>query len=254
MGKIIKYEWRKQRTSRMIILFTLLAGLIAMVAFNFDAIGNNSMLVGTTILLLMATSFLVIFYTGIESLVIFNKDLRTKQSHMLWMVPKSTYEILGGKFIAAILQMLFVFTVTLFGGCVCILFMFFVNDGGISITDLMQILKNFGKAVFRLNIDWSSVISLLIFVFLGWTVIIMVGFLAIIISRTLFLNSKFSGLLSIFLFFVILNIAEQCYELVNRAFGSSSFQFQFTDLVFYTIASATLFLISGALADKKLSV
>lgn len=34
MGKIIKYEWQKQRTSRMIILFTILAGFVAMVAFN----------------------------------------------------------------------------------------------------------------------------------------------------------------------------------------------------------------------------
>lgn len=252
MGKIIKYEWRKQRTSRMIILFTILAGFVAMVAFNFDAIGNNSMIVGTTILLLMATSFLVIFYTGIESLVIFNKDLRTKQSHMLWMVPKSTYEILGGKFIAAILQMLFVFTVTLFSGCVCILFMFFVNDG--SIQGLLQAVQELVKSIFRMNVDWRFFADFFILIFLTWTGIIMIGFLSIIISRTLFLNSKFSGLLSIILFFVILNIVEQCYELVNRALGSSGFQFRFTDLIFYAVASVILFLISGALADKKLSV
>ena len=252
MGKIIKYEWQKQRTSRMIILFTILAGLIAMVAFNFDAIANNSMIVGTTILLLMATSFLVIFYTGIESLVIFNKDLRTKQSHMLWMVPKSTYEILGGKFIAAFLQMLFVFTSVIFSGCICILFIFFINDG--SIHGLLQAVQELGKAIFRLNVDWSFFTDFFILIFLGWTEIIMIGFLSIIISRTLFLNSKFSGLLSIILFFVILNIVEQCYELVNRALGSSGFQFQFTDLIFYAVASAILFLISGALADKKLSV
>lgn len=252
MGKIIKYEWQKQRTSRMIILFTILAGFVAMVAFNFDAIANNSMIVGTTILLLMATSFLVIFYTGIESLVIFNKDLRTKQSHMLWMVPKSTYEILGGKFIAAFLQMLFVFTSVVFSGCVCILFIFFMNDG--SIQGLLQALQDLGKAIFRMNVDWKFFAGFFILIFLSWTEIIMIGFLSIIISRTLFLNSKFSGLLSIILFFVILNIVEQCYELVNRAFGASSFQFQFTDLVFYAIASAALFLISGSLADKKLSV
>lgn len=252
MGKIIKYEWQKQRTSRMIILFTILAGFVAMVAFNFDAIANNSMIVGTTILLLMATSFLVIFYTGIESLVIFNKDLRTKQSHMLWMVPKSTYEILGGKFIAAFLQMLFVFTSVVLSGCICILFIFFINDG--SIQDLLQAIQELGKALFRLNIEWRFVIDFSILIFLSWTGIIMIGFLSIIISRTLFLNSKFSGLLSIILFFVILNIVEQCYELVNRALGSSGFQFRFTDLIFYAVASVILFLISGALADKKLSV
>lgn len=252
MRKIIKYEWRKQRTSRIIILFTLLAGLIAMVAFNFDAFGNNSMIVGTTILLLMATSFLVIFYTGIESLVIFNRDLRTKQSHMLWMVPKSTYEILGGKFIAAFLQMLFVFTITIIFGCIFILLIFVFDNA--SIGDFMQTIQHLGKAVLRLDVDWGAFVSLFIFVFLGWTEIIMIGFLSIIISRTLFLNSKFSGLFSIALFFIIMNIVERCYSLVNHAFGASGFQFQFTDLIFYAIASAILFLISGALADKKLSV
>lgn len=252
MEKIIKYEWQKQRTSRMIILFTILAGFVAMVAFNFDAIANNSMIVGTTILLLMATSFLVIFYTGIESLVIFNKDLRTKQSHMLWMVPKSTYEILGGKFIAAFLQMLFVFTSVVFSGCICILFIFFMNDG--SIQGLLQAVQDLGKAIFRMNVDWKFFAGFFILIFLSWTEIIMIGFLSIIISRTLFLNSKFSGLLSIILFFVILNIVEQCYELVNSALGSSGFQFQFSGLIFYAVTSAILFLISGALADKKLSV
>ena len=64
MGKIIKYEWRKQRTARLIILFglavcllTFLAGLI----FNRD----TTMVVSIGILFLGA--FLVIFYTGIES-------------------------------------------------------------------------------------------------------------------------------------------------------------------------------------------
>ena len=171
---------------------------------------------------------------------------------MLWTVPKSTYEILGGKFIAAFLQMLFVFTCVVFSGCICILFIFFINDG--SIQGLLQAVQDLGKAIFRLNIDWRFFTDFFILIFLGWTEIIMIGFLSIIISRTLFLNSKFSGLLSIILFFVILNIVEQCDALLICTLGSSGFQFQFTDLIFYAVVSVILFLISGALADKKLSV
>ena len=37
----------------------------------------------------------VFFYMGIESLLILNRDLKTKQSHMLWMVPMQSWKILG---------------------------------------------------------------------------------------------------------------------------------------------------------------
>ena len=112
MGKIIKYEWRKQRTSRLIILFGLLIGLITFAI--------NERIAFAVSIILMLCGLLVIFYTGIESLLVFNKDLRTKQSHMLWMLPKSVWEILGGKFLAAILQMLFVFAAFTASGFACL--------------------------------------------------------------------------------------------------------------------------------------
>lgn len=97
MGKIIKYEWRKQRTSRLIILFGLLG---AFILFAFGVIRENGTSLDVSATIMILGAFLVLFYTGIESLIIFNRDLRTKQSHMLWMLPKSVYEILGGKFLA----------------------------------------------------------------------------------------------------------------------------------------------------------
>ena len=96
MGKIIKYEWRKQRTARLIILFGL---VVCLLAFLAGIILKKDTTVALSIGIMFAGAFLVIFYTGIESLLVFNRDLRTKQSHMLWMIPKSVWEILGGKFI-----------------------------------------------------------------------------------------------------------------------------------------------------------
>ena len=106
MGKLIKYELKKQRTTRMVILVGLAAGLIAYTAgILFDL--ENVMLISLGLIAIMAWP--VLFYVGIESIFIFNQDLRTKQSYMLWMVPKSIWEILGAKFISAILQILIVF-------------------------------------------------------------------------------------------------------------------------------------------------
>lgn len=68
--------------------------------------------------LLFSGAFLVLLYTGIESIIVLNRDLKTKQSYILWMLPKSVWEILGAKFISAFLQMLFVFALFTAAGCI----------------------------------------------------------------------------------------------------------------------------------------
>lgn len=83
MGRLIKYELKKQQTSRNIILALLLVFLLAVVVGTFTENGNT---VGISVMLEMFVGMFVFFYMGIESLLILNRDLKTKQSHMLWMV------------------------------------------------------------------------------------------------------------------------------------------------------------------------
>ena len=85
MGRLIKYELKKQQTSRNIILALLLVFLLAVVVGTFTENGNT---VGISVMLEMFVGMFVFFYMGIESLLILNRDLKTKQSHMLWMVPE----------------------------------------------------------------------------------------------------------------------------------------------------------------------
>ena len=82
MGRLIKYELKKQQTSRNIILALLLVFLLAVVVGTFTENGNT---VGISVMLEMFVGMFVFFYMGIESLLILNRDLKTKQSHMLWM-------------------------------------------------------------------------------------------------------------------------------------------------------------------------
>ena len=92
-------SWKKQQTSRNIILALLLVFLLAVVVGTFTENGNT---VGISVMLEMFVGMFVFFYMGIESLLILNRDLKTKQSHMLWMVPMQSWKILGAKYIAAI--------------------------------------------------------------------------------------------------------------------------------------------------------
>lgn len=98
MGKLIKYEVRKQRTARLVILSALAVGLLV---FWGGLLFDKEQVMGVTIALMFSAAILVLFYSGIEGVLVLNKDLRTKQSYMLWMVPKSIWEIMGAKFISS---------------------------------------------------------------------------------------------------------------------------------------------------------
>ena len=105
MGKLMKYEWKKQRTSRMIVMVAL---AVCVLTFFGGMLVEKDALMGISATLLLVGSFFVVFYMGIESILILNRDLKTKQSYMIWMTPKSVWEILGAKFVVAIAQMFFV--------------------------------------------------------------------------------------------------------------------------------------------------
>ena len=77
MGRLIKYELKKQQTSRNIILALLLVFLLAFAAGIFSDNGN---MVGISMGLEIFVGMFVFFYMGIESLLILNRDLKTKQS------------------------------------------------------------------------------------------------------------------------------------------------------------------------------
>lgn len=105
----------------MVILAMLVVGILAFVwGLIFDR--GNGGAAGVVVVLMFSMAFLVLLYTGIESILVsilvLNRDLRTKQSYMLWMVPKSIWEILGAKFVSAILQMFVVFAAFMAAGCI----------------------------------------------------------------------------------------------------------------------------------------
>ena len=203
MGKLMKYEWKKQRTSRMIVMVAL---AVCVLTFFGGMLAEKDALMGISATLLLVGSFFVVFYMGIESILILNRDLKTKQSYMNWMTPKSVWEILGAKFVVAIAQII-----------------------------------------------WN-----LLCIFVGWTEVVMVGYLAVIVSRTVLRDSKYAGGISIVAFFVITFIIEKIYNLISNVLpnvevaGNSFFGVGY--LVYYIIICVAVFLLSGWMADKKLSV
>ena len=235
----------------MVILISLLVGLIA---FLWGMLFKKDVFAAMVLLVMFSVSLLVLLYTGIESILILSRDLRTKQSYMLWMVPRSVWEIVGAKFISAILQMLFSFAAFFAAGCVCGAALLYYSDGMRAVIESVQIIvKNFFEGGNLVNIFWF-VITFVI----AWIEIIMIGFLAVIISRTVLLNSRFAGLFSLILFFMINWLVERGYSLIRaipflQDAGNLGI-WNIWDCVYYLLISAVLFLATGWLADRKLSV
>ena len=101
MGKILRYEWKKQLFSKLIIGGIL---IVLTAAFVVGTMLEKERWQMTAMVLLVFAGLFGSLYVGIESLLVLNRDLRTKESHMLFMVPYSAWSILGAKVLAAFLQ------------------------------------------------------------------------------------------------------------------------------------------------------
>ena len=254
MGKLIKYELRKQRTSRMVIFIAL---AVALACFWAGILFENGTFMALSIFGMTFGAVFVLFYTGIEGILVFNRDLRTKQSYMLWMLPKSIWEIIGAKFISAILQMLIVFGIS----CIAV----GVSGAGAVLTiggleDLVRMVQDMSRMFVEGGLEWSDLIYMAVLLFLFWTLVIMTGFLAVILARTVLVKSRFAGVLAVVLFFVIFFVIERAYDLLQRipVIASAGILgvtgWNIWDFVFYILVALILFGVSGLLAEKKLSV
>ena len=247
MLKLMKYEFKKQMFSKIIIAAIL--GVLTLY-FGIACVIDKETHAAIATMLIFTVMVFAGLYTAVESLSVYDKDLKTKQSYMLWMVPKSIWEILGSKFLAAILQMLIVFVMYVAVGLICIL-VTLQHTGHLS--DLFKMIWQAGELYIDglPSIIWGSAE-----IFLGWTVVIMAGFVGVILSRTLLLNAKYSGFLAVVVFFAIIIAVEKIYDLICPAIcvniGTSGFNPGF--VLYYLVVGFILFGVSGWMADKKLSV
>ena len=174
---------------------------------------------------------------------------------MIWMTPKSVWEILGAKFVVAIVQMFFVFALYVIAGLLCFVGMLqYVGELGNEFAIIRDsFIQLSGEGQLIAQIIWN-----LFCIFVGWIEVVMVGYLAVIGSRTILRNSKYAGGISIVAFFGITFIIEKIYNLISNVLpnveveGDSFFGVGYP--AYYIIICVIVFLLSGWMADKKLSV
>lgn len=197
MKKLLKYEVRKTRFSKMILLIlTFISEIIFLLGILF--IHNEKWLIaGITCLVLCATFGTLL--CGLHSVDQLQKELNSKQSYMLFMTPNNSYKILGAKVLENGISL------TISGIFFSILasldlFILFSRLEGVMKT-INEILKSFGM----IQIDPLNIVSALIVLLVGWLLIITIAYFSVILQASLLNGKRYGGFVS-FIIFVGINI------------------------------------------------
>lgn len=248
MLKLMKYEFRKQAFSKGVILALL--GL-AELFFAFSVITDKENLLATSIGILMVLAMASIFYVSYEAIIIFSKDLKEKCSYMLFLVPKSTYSIIGAKVLSAAIQ---VFVVGL------VFFLVAAGDIAIlvakynEIAEIKEMISNFISGILSYNIKGTDVLLVVTNSLFNWVSVITLAFFSITLSTTFLANKKFKGIVSFIIFIAILIF----FNFIESKTVGSMNEFSQTklllDSVFYIFLTILTYFGTGYMLDKKVSV
>ena len=252
MLKLMKYEFRKQAFSKLIIAVTLAAMLVL---YAVMLIRGNADSAGITIGFIGMAMFIAVIFVAFECLSTYSKDLKTKQSYMLFMLPKSPRSILLSKILASAVQViaiLVVFTVVMFTCTAAFVARF--DDIAVFINDLLDIFFN-AKLSDIVNI--RIVLKGIILTFTLWLFLVTLALFVTTLANTVMNGSKFMTFVSVIAYFVFSIIIDKiesaiAYCLLGNTAGGGLYILVCT--VFYFIVDIALFFATAWLIDKKLSV
>ena len=202
MSMLLKYELRKTWALKLIILGITAAAELAFLITLFLDTGNTEVL-GVTCLLLFFIAMGGTLLIGVQSVLTLHRDMNTRQGYMLYMTPKSSYQILGAKLLENGLSLV------LAGGFFFLLgfldvTLLFSKLG--SLEDLWNFFRDFVRMINEeIQLNAVSILCLVTELLASWLATVSVAYLADIVSSALLNGKKMNGLLS-FLFFILLTV------------------------------------------------
>lgn len=251
MTKLIKYEFQKQMFSKIVIMVSL---AVLIVLFTYAIIRDDEQMAIGILVITSAFMAIAITYVGIEGAVVYARDLKTKQSYMLFMVPQSSWSILGAKIIASVLQILFtmfIFVVTLAANVT----IFLMKNADME--ELVETLKQIVEAIFHIRIDIKFFAEGLMVTIILWIFLFMLAVFVETLLYTVFNQGKLISVLAVvayfLVFWVVVQLENECSELLLRA-NLSEIVTSGISYAYYLAFDLIFFFVSAWLIEKKLSV
>lgn len=247
MLKLMKYEFRKQLFTKFAILGIMV--LLELYFFYGLLFEKENVAVSATVFLVIF-AVIAILFVSFECIFTFNNDLKTKQSYMLFMVPQSTYSIMGAKVLSAIVQIILV---SLFFGVVAAADLFAIAAKNGNIEDFLKMCQEFINVIFKIRVSTKEVVMVVSSIVISWSLTIILAMLSITLSTTFMANVRGRGVVS-FVIFIVLNIALS--KLANVLFPDRIFEMGefLLEMLFYAVTIALSYLATAWMLNKKVSV
>lgn len=252
MGKLIKYELKKQMLSKIVVgVLAAICEVLFLVGLLFD----NVELIGDGIGLIFLLAMIALFYFSFETIITYSNDLKTKQSYMLFLIPRNMYQVVGAKMITAILQILLVgvvFVAVVTGD----MFIFSARYG--EIEALIELIKMVLKEIAGINVSLNEVLYVICTMLVIWSEIVLAAMLAITFSTTMFANKRYKGVISFFIFYIFEIIISTLAEVMTDGVTTgTSFEVNALAWIYIGVFAGAMvicYFVTSWLLDKKISV
>lgn len=248
MSMLLKYELKKTWALKLIILGITAAAEAAFLITLYLGSQDRGLTVTCLLLFLIAMGGTMLI--GVQSVLTLHRDMNTKQGYMLYMTPRSSFQILGAKLLENGLSL------ALAGGFFFLLgfldvTLLFSRMG--SLEELWDLFRDFVRMIDEeIQLNAQSILCLVTELLASWLATVSIAYLADIISSALLNGKKMNGLLS-FLFFILLTILLNWIQ--NRFRTGATIEVLL--LVRAGIAllySAVMYVVSALVMDRYLSV
>ena len=247
MINLIKYEFRKTWTTKLILLaITAFAEVVFLASLYLDKRDINALsIVALTILAIGG-----ILFIGIQSILTMHQDMNTKQGYMLYMTPNSCYKILGGKVLENGLSM-FVAGAFYFALGALDVPLLLGHYG--ELDKLMEMVKQFMSSM-QMEVSLNGrMFALFALSFLcSWLCTVTTAYLADVVATCLLNGKKHNGWIGLLVFILL----QTLFSWVERtAVGGRALDVQLIgSAVIAIVASAAMYAATAFLMDRHLSV
>ena len=236
MLKLMKYELRKTAFSKLVLLVIT---AVAEIAFLIGVFWKKDNILAMGIIFLVMCTIFGVIYIGIESVNVLHRDLNTKQSYMLFLTPKSSYQILGAKILEN-------------GISIIMAGAFFASLSAIDVTVATLYIGGLKEMINLVTFTPTEAAFYFFGLLASWIVFIVNADLSVILSASVLAGKKGSGIAGFLIFLVISSVIGKLLDLIP-VLKSMELTFVLYIAASFAIA-AVLYVISGWIMEKKLSV
>lgn len=210
MLKLIKYEFRKNRTG-LLVMLAVAAGLFLLAPAG-RALEREGMMAASVVLLMLYSMAAYVFVL-VRGIIAYSNELKTRTGYLLMMVPRSTMSILFSKLLFTLffaLLMMFVSVLALGGA------------GGILIAEvysargLMDVLR---IAMLQVGLSMDALLSTAAFfvlaVMASVLTLVSVSYLSVTLSATVLQQGRLRGVVEAVIFIALMILTSWITNLVG---------------------------------------